>query len=188
MRKAKERIIYNSYDLWENYEADARESLKDNCGIENPTYDQIWEEIYFLDSINWESDKAELEHFFNDGSTWILQGTTGRWDGSHRGGYIFTDFEDMFYKATKDCGYIKFYDENGHFYLQCSHHDGTNDYEIKRITDAGIQYYERWNYSWSDQRTKEQVHDMIMKRYSTLPHYAHKVYGVKKVEYEAKIA
>lgn len=188
MRTAKERIIYSDYDLWDDYEITARESIRENEGKDTPTDNEIWDEIYFLDSINWNDTKSELKKFFDDGSTWILQGTTGRWDGAHKGGYIFTDFSDMFNKAMKDCDYVKFSDKNGHFYLECSHHDGTNHYEIKRMTDAGVEYYERWNESWSDQRSEEHVHDMIMKRYSTLPHYVHRVYGAKKIEYEVNAA
>lgn len=137
-----------------------------------------------MDSINWDADKEQLEEFFNDGSKWILQGNVGRWNGAFRGGFIFDNFMEMFYKAAKDCDYIKFYDINGHFYFMCSHHDGTNLFEIKKVTDAGIAYYERWEEAWSDKRSEEYIHNKIMEKYSTLPHFAHKVYGVKKIEYQ----
>lgn len=184
MRIGKERVIYNNYNLWEDYEQDAREYLRSECAEENPTDSQIWEEIDFLDSINWDADKEQLEEFFNDGSKWILQGTVERWDGTFRGGFIFDNFMEMFYKAAEDCNYIKFYDINGRFYFMCSHHDGTNLFEIKKVTDAGIAYYERWEEAWSDKRSEEYIHNKIMEKYSTLPHFAHKVYGVNKIEYQ----
>ena len=189
MKEAKTRTIYNNYDLYEDYAESAKESLIDNgTEAEDITENNLWEEIYFLDSINWEDEKEQLENFFNDGNTWILQGFTGRWDGTYKGGYIFTDFMEMFYKATKDCDYIHIYDENGHFYIQCSHHDGTNLYEVKKVTQNGTYYLERWEDNWEDKRTEEYIHDQIMKKYSVLPHYMHNVYGCRKTEYKEIVA
>ena len=47
--------------------------------------------------MNWQDEEERLIDFF-EGSTWILQGYSGRWNGTHRGGYIFTDFMEMFQK------------------------------------------------------------------------------------------
>ena len=151
--------------------------------VENITEEKIWEEIYFIDSINWEEEKERLVDFFKN-NTWILQGYTGRWNGNYKGGFIFTDFEEMFDRVTKDCDYIHIYDENGHLFLKCSHHDGTNLYEIKKVTEKGINYIDRWEYDWNDKRTEEYVHNKVMERYSTLPHFAHTIYGCPKVEYK----
>lgn len=63
----------------------------------------------------------------------------------------------MFYKAMTDCDYFRIYDENGHMYLTCSHHDGTNHFEIKIVTEKG---------------------------YTVLPRFAEKIYGCKAREYE----
>ena len=181
MKEAQRRTIYNNYDLWEDYEEYVRENLLDR--EEEVTDDAIWEEIYEQDNLNWQDEKERLIDFF-EGSTWILQGYSGRWNGTHRGGYIFTDFMEMFQKATKDCDYVHIYDENGHLFLKCSHHDGTNLYEIKKVTDKGIDYIDRWENDWDDKRTEEYIHDRVMERYSTLPHFAHTVYGCPKVEYK----
>lgn len=88
------------------------------------------------------------------------------------------------YKAAKDCDYVYIYDENGHFYLRCYHHDGSKYYEIKKVTEKGIKYLENWEHNWNDKRTEENIHDRIMERYSTLPHFAHNVYGCPRVEYK----
>ena len=182
MRKPQRRTIYNNYNLWEDYEEDAREMLEER-GNSNLSENDIWDEINFIDEVNWENEKENLEDFFSEG-TWILRGCVGRWDGNYQAGTIFTDFMEMFYKATRDCDYVHIYDENGHLYLRCSHHDGTNLYEIKKLTDKGIEYLENWEYNWDDKRNERYVHDQIMKRYSVLPQFMHKVYGCPKVEYE----
>lgn len=182
MREPKKRTIYNNYNLWEDYEELARECLKEN-GIDNPTDQNIWDVIYDDDSSNWVLEKERLIEFFS-GGTWILQGYNQLWYGNQRAGYVFTDFMDMFSKAMKDCDYVHIWDENGHMYLECSHHDGTNLYEIKKITAAGIRYLENWEYNWDDKRSEEYVHTMIMKKYSTLPNYMHEIYGCPKIQYE----
>ena len=186
MREAQRRTIYNNYDLWEDYEEFAREILEEYD--EEPSENAIWNVINDQDSANWQDEEERLKEFFDDGSTWILQGYSGRWNGTHKGGYIFTDFMDMFRKATTDCDYVHLYDENGHFYLKCSHHDGTNLYEIKKVTEKGINYIDRWENDWNDKRTEEYIHDRVMERYSTLPHFAHAVYGCPKVEYKKMTA
>lgn len=179
-KKPVVRTIYNSYDLWDSYSVDAKEVCIDNDI--KPTEQNVWDEIYFMDSCNWDDEREQLIDFFS-GSTWILQGTTGLWTGRHKGGCIFTDFMDMYYIAAKDCGYVHIYDENGHFYIKCSHHDGTNLYEIKKLTDKGVCYLERWANKWIDKRKEEYIHDKIVSKYSVLPNYAHKVYECKKREF-----
>ena len=179
----KERIIYNNYDLWEDYEADARENLESMYEYEDPSSDAVWGEIYELDSAIWEDEHERLRKFFDDGY-FILMGTVGRWDGPRAAGYVFKDFDDMFYKAIKDCDYWKFWDDNGHFFFKCSHHDGTNMFEIKRINDKAINFIDNWEYNWNDERTEKEIHEIVWNSnfLSSLPHFAHTVYGCKKHE------
>ena len=186
-RLPKERIIYDNYNLWETYpDKEIKEYFMEENGYEEDeiTDEMIWEERHFLDEINWEEEKERLEKFFLDGNKWILFGTVGRWNGLYRAGTLFDTFDDFFYKATRDCDYWKFYDENGHLYLTCSHHDGTCHYEIKEVTDKGIQYLENWEDNWNDNRTEEYIHTQIIQIYSRLPRFAEKVYGCKRFEYQ----
>lgn len=186
-RVPKSRIIYDNYSLWENYpDEDMKEQLMEN-GVEEEdiTDNMIWQERYFLDEIDWDDTKATLKDFFlNKGNKWMLFGEVGRWNGTYKAGTLFDTFEDFFYEAAKDCDYIRFYDENGHLYLTCSHHDGTCHYEIKEVTEKGIEYLDNWEYNWNDKRSKEYVHTQIFNRYSRLPRFAERVWGAKKVEYE----
>ena len=66
------------------------------------------------------------------------------------------------------CDYIKIWMENGHFYVKGSHHDGTDEVEVKEITDRGNDYYDNWNYG-SDNRTEREVHHKMF----TNSHYTH---------------
>lgn len=178
----KERIIYNSYDLWEDYAEDCREFLAEVYEDDEITDDMIWDKICAYDSIDWDDEHERLKEFFTGHGYFMIRGTVGRWDGSHAAGHIFNDFDEMFYEATRDCAYVKMWDEDGHFYLKCSHHDGTNLFEIKRITDKAYQFADNWSYNWDDKRTEAEIHDIIWDSnfLSSLPHYAHKVYGCRK--------
>ena len=62
MRKPIKRTIYNNYDLWDQYHADAEAYLKEEK--ENPSEDEIWDEIYELDRQNWEEAKDQMVEFF----------------------------------------------------------------------------------------------------------------------------
>lgn len=69
--------------------------------------------------------------------------------------------------------------------LKCSHHDGTNCYEIKKVTQAGIDYYKaRDDECWRNEIIHERT--FATNRLTGLPHFAHTVYGCKKVEYESQ--
>lgn len=80
MRQMKKRVIYSNYDIWDDYEEAARENLLEN-DIKNPTEQQIWDECSFLSEMEWSDTKDSLDSFFEDG-TYILRGTSGRWDGA----------------------------------------------------------------------------------------------------------
>ena len=188
MKIPKERIIYNNYNLWETYSDEYLTEMAHEFGWidddEEPTDNQLITWRYEEDSIDWDAEKEMLDDFFKEVSYIGFFGEIGRWNGVYRGGKIDTDFWKLFNDAITDCDYIKIYDENGHLYLTCSHHDGTCHFEIKEITDEGYEYYDRWNYNWNDNRKESQVMDQIYKRYSRLPNYANKVFGCKKREYE----
>lgn len=184
-RIAKERVIFDNYDIWKLYPDETiREILHEN-GLEDEdiTDKMIEDERYFNIDCDWDNAKYELEQFF-DGKHLLIFGKIGRWNGVISGFDTFDDFMKMFYWATEDCDYWKFYDENGHLYLHCSHHDGSCSYEIKVLTDAGYEYLDRWNYSYNDKRKPSDVGKQLVERYSLLPHFSHKVYGCKRVEYE----
>lgn len=187
-RIPKPRTIYDNYNLCKTYPDEGIKSyfMEENGYEEDEITDEmIWKERYWLDECDWETESERLKKFFLDNpNKWILFGTIGRWDGLYRAGTIFDRFEDFFYEATEDCHYWKFYDENGHLYLTCSHHDGTCCYEIKEMTDKGREYLDNWEYNWNDKRSEEYVHTQIIKRYSRLPRFAEKVYGCKRTEYQ----
>ena len=172
-------IIFDNYNTEEQYtDNDIKEMAIDCEWIDNAddiTDSMIEEWRQEQIDIEWEAVKAELDNLF-DNKTVMFVGTVGRWNGTYAGGKV-GDFWDLFNKAMTDCWYLTLEDIKGHLYLTCSHHDGTNKFEIKVLTDKGKQYYENWEYS-TDARTEQDCHRQIAKRYSLLPRYAKTVYGV----------
>ena len=181
---AKERVIYDNYYLWEKYpDEEIVEYSKANGWMdedEELTDIEMWNIRYEWDRLDWDDAWYELRKYFQ-GKTVGFFGEVGLWHGVYKAGKI-GDFENLWYKAIKDCDYIKVYDENGHLYLTCSHHDGTCHFEIKEITPKGREYLDRWEWG-DDNRTEEYTHNQIYKRYSKLPRYAEKVMGCKAKEY-----
>ena len=147
----KERVIYDNYDFDE------------------------------MNDVYWEDEREILNRFFDGSKQYLIRGYMGRWDGTHAAGHVFDDFDEMFYQAARDCDYWKIWDENGHLYFKCSHHDGTNLFEIKRLTQKGADFLEKWENNFGDFRTTKEAHGIIWNSnfFSGLPYYARAVYGCK---------
>lgn len=179
--KAKERIMYDNYNLETMYE-DAKENIFENTGEDNPTDDQIWDEIYQMDEWNRDDFRTEMEKIL-DGSVFLAIGTCGRWNGTFPGGFLFETFNELFDRFS-DCQYFKIWDENGHLFLKGSHHDGTDEVEIKRVTERGENYFANWEYNWGDKRTEREVHWKMFNdsHYTNLINFAHKIWGCPRRE------
>ena len=172
--------LYSNYYGWID-EEDIKQELIDCERVENEediTDEMIWDEMRFLEEIYWDDLSYELKHFFEKGNAWLLTGSIGRWDGNCRGGYIFNTFEE-FCRCFRDCDYIEITDDAGHLKVKCSHHDGTNFYEVKRVSDFGYEWYDNHGYYIYD---KEKVHTIMWNNnfMTGLPHFARDVYGCKE--------
>ena len=184
MKTPKKRILYSNYNL-DELAGDATEWLIEqhleefpNENNWTPSDQQVWDEIQFMDSCSWDDFEMNFKDFF-DSNTFILQGTIGTWHGQCRGGFVFDSFREMS-QAWENCDYVEIYDENGHLYIRCSHHDGNNHFEIRMLNEKGRDYVDNHYYDYG-----EKVHNKVMKNpYSVLPNCAHKIYGCKRVEYE----
>lgn len=177
MKKAKKRIIYSNYNLWDEYEESARDNLEEK-NILNPTEGQIWDEIYEINDSYWGEILKRLTKFFSDG-LWLLTGTAESHEPVENGGFTFTAFDEMWSRVTKDSDYFIIYDMNGHFYLDCSHYGSYNRYEIKKVTAGGEEYIKK-----CINKDQRQMHKRLYEHYSSIPNYVHTLYGLPRTEYE----
>ena len=171
--------LYSNYYGWIS-EEDLKMNIMESELVDDEddiTDDMLIDERYHLEEIYWDDISYELKHFFDKGNAWLLTGSIGRWDGNYRGGYIFNTFEE-FCKCLKDCDYIEITDNKGHFEVKCSHHDGTNFYEVKRVSDFGCEWYD--NHSWD--MCEGELHTKMWNNnfMTNLPHFARDVYGCKE--------
>ena len=124
--------------------------------------------IYDSTCNNWEDVQEELSAFFAN-STWLLFGTVQRWDGVHQAGTVTSDFINTFYSVTSNCDPVIIYEDKGHLHFEYTHHDGTNHFEIRKLTQRGEEYYDNWRHACDNKRSDRYVHEQIKKYYSTVP-------------------
>lgn len=179
--------IYNSY----TYEKDAdgksfedytREACFENYGedegwatAEDVPEERVQEAMDFDLEQQMEDFKSNMGKWFDDGEVFVLTGTCGRWDGRADGGYVVKSIDD-FFRITKDCDYIAITDDCGRLLIRCSHHDGTNYGEVRKLTPKG----RAWLASHEGDY-RQVVCETLFKNpfLSGRPHYARKWFGTE---------
>ena len=158
---------------------DAKECCRDEKW---ETMDDIPDEdvtrmVYDQEEWDWDDFKAEFRDFIKKSPYgFLMTGCVGTWRGNVDGGCYVDKFDDL-HKFWESCDYIKVYDEGGHLYLEASHHDGNNYAELKELTKEGSDYKDE-HYWDSDREVHEKLWDNT--HYTTLPYYAHRVWGCEK--------
>ena len=141
--KNKEITIYDNYDCFDR-KKEVREFLFNEYAEENEWNSPedipdeiVWDELDMQDRIQWDDVKYKLSALFEK-NVYILTGTCGRWYGERSGGSFIRSVNDLL-SCIEHLDYIRIYDKNGHLYIHGSHHDGSDDYELKRLTHTGYE-------------------------------------------------
>lgn len=168
-----EYVIYDNLD-YDSYKEAARENLAAN-GNTNPTEAELSSEADFLMQNDWQDAKANLTDFFKT-DTWLARGTFGDWTGGGEGGLVFKSFEKLYEAVCQDCDYVRIWDEDGHFHMSGTHHDGTNHVEVVKLSKKGKDIWYEWKAAGEDSDlmnyTRKAIHKLLFERYSDLPNYA----------------
>ena len=159
MRYKKGKVVlFDNYNM-DKYEAEAVVQLAEEQDVDQDEIlddDEIMSRAYSLEEADWEDLAVAMDNAF-DGDNLIVNGDVGRWDGPSHGIEIYSTWQEFISRFGKDCGYFEVYNETGHLYVRCSHHDGTNFCEVKRLTPAGLVHFDNWDmetdkrvakYSW----------------------------------------
>lgn len=170
--------IFDNYDI-DKYLDIARESMEyDGIAPDDINDDILWQYEGDLEREDFNNTLNELESFF-DGKTVMFSGAIGRWCGTHAG-FDVGDFMELFRAYTVDCEYFEIYDDGGSLYIRCSHHDGTNLFQVLTLTNKGAHIFDDWqDYTgkYANCSDKE-IHKILLNRkLSHVPHIAKKVYG-----------
>ncbi len=177
--KEREITIYDNYYSLDR-EKTTREYLFEECAYENGwnspediPNERVKDEIYYQDCELWEYLADDLEALFGK-NVYLLTGTCGRWNGPSQGGKFIRSLND-FTDCIEHLDSVRIFDKNGHLYIHGSHHDGSDDYELKRLTHKGYELAASNHFALD-----RHLHTTIMRYnfYSALPKFAQKVYGI----------
>ena len=153
--------------LFDNYNCDFDEYKKDymeNNDVESIEDSVVWDYISELEHMEWEDMLKELAHIDNYKKC-VAFGAAGTWQGRRDCGKIYDTIEDAINGIIKNCDYIKVWSENGHLYIQATHHDGTHNFEIKPLTYKGWETWDSWNSSYCGKslynKSEYEVLDML---------------------------
>lgn len=170
-KESKKHIIYSSnpYDF---NEEEMKESWYESAEVndweipeDGPSDDQIWEEWNFQNELNWRDIEMEVK-FRNERGSYLVVGTLELWRGPAEGGKIIDGYlTDVLKQCFED--YNKVYWQDKNLKVSAVHHDGTNHFIIKKLTDRGIEFYNNHYYDYDD-RT---MHQKLFKD----AHYTHSV-------------
>lgn len=174
--KNKEITIYDNYYSLDR-EKEIREFLLETSDGYSSTDEipdeRVWDEMDLQDREQWSDVTAELSTLFAK-DVYLLAGTCGKWYGPVQGGRFIRSIHG-FLTCLGHLECVRIYDRNGHFYIHGSHHDGSDDYELKRLTNKGYELADKNQFA-----KDRKLHNAIMhcNFYSALPRYAQKVYGL----------
>lgn len=198
-KESKKNIIYSD-DPYDFNEKEMLESICDfrqcneypgcedcekcSCeGCENcPSDDELWEHWHNQCELDLDDIEAEVD-FYGERGSYLIIASLGLWNGRFDGGRLV---EGTLSEAIKTCfeDYNKVYWQDKNLKVEATHHDGTNYFVIKKLTDRGIEFYN--NHEWEmDART---LNEKLFRD----AHYSHsvdffaRIYGWVKDRKEVK--
>lgn len=162
----KKKVIW-SYDTSEWDINEAKESFFEVRGYETDDEDELNEfitetnEEYLYD----EQMNIEIHEKHHGVKHYIVLADLGLWNGRHDGGKVIHGMWNTITQCFED--YNEIYQEGNLLKVKAIHHDGTNYFKIRELTQRGLDYYHR-NISWMGSK---EVHERLFKD----PHYSNHV-------------
>lgn len=159
-----EVVLYDDLDLMS--EEEARELDPDltdeeiDMFIEDTKRDEL---DNFIEEFKWYLDRY----------TFIAAGTLGLWYGDVPCNTIVKNIND-FDRLMQDADNIRIVDNKGHLQVEAHHHDGVNKFELRKLNDKGLAYYERNECELPIKTLHERL---FTNNYSQLPHYLKHLQG-----------
>ena len=187
-KESKKNIIYSN-DPYDFNEEEMKESWYELAEVndweipeDGPSDDELWEEWYDQKERDWDDIEGEVKYHDERGS-YLIIASLGLWNGRFDGGKIIDGYLNKVIRACFE-DYNKVYWQDKNLKVEAIHHDGTNHFIIKKLTDRGIEFYHNHYYDYDD-RT---MHQKLFKD----AHYSHsvdffaKLYGWVKDRKEVK--
>lgn len=119
---------------------------------------------------------AEFLYTIEDlGYTVVAQGKQKRWDGVSGAGF-YGDFDKLISTIVYNFDDVTISEEKGHLYIDATDHDGGLTFEVKKVNDKGLDYFDKWQKKWHI--SERECHENIFKRMSVLPRLIKIVRGI----------
>lgn len=182
-KQTKKQNIVVLFDSYNNYDFDKIKAELIEVNDEPISDDYVYDLISLCQEDDWNEMMSYLKSV-EKYHKWVILGSAGTWQGSRECSQIFDNIDNAISAITRDCEFIKVWSENGHLYVQASHHDGTHNLELKLITDKGWEIYDNWLSSCCgaslDAKNRYQVFEMIFdyNLFSKLPRVEKVVLGI----------
>jgi hypothetical protein len=145
-KNVKEITLFDNYNVSEDFDEEKKGLQECNPDMEI-TDEMVWESLSDCERDEWDACKDTLHDIFGDNNV-IAMGKAGTWRGRFECGRLFGDIDKAVSACIKDCDNIKVVQlGNGIVEITSSHHDGTNTFEIKGITERGRYVYDSWVYN-----------------------------------------
>jgi len=135
---AKRETVFDEFEQTVAYHDDA---LEDDPGLGD---DSAWRIAAEDVAEDFDRILSDIEDRMGEG-VFLIRGTFGAWDGPHR---VATFIEDA--KGIREAldirgdSSVSIITEGPHLYIEQSHHDGHNSYELRRLSPKGLQRYAGW--------------------------------------------
>ena len=152
-------------------------------GCENcPSDDELWEHWNDECEDSWNIITEEID-MYDEAGTYLVIASLGLWNGRFDGGKIIDGYLNKVIRACFE-DYNKVYWQDKNLKVKATHHDGTNYFIIKKLTDRGIEFYNNHYYDYDD-RT---MHQKLFRdaHYSHSVNFFARIYGWVKDRKEVK--
>lgn len=163
---AKIKTVWN----WDVYNWDREEAREEYYGVFGEYPKDEYTLTEFMEETNahyLEDEQGNIEcHELNyPVKYYLVTGDLGLWYGTVQGGKIIRGLWRAIHECFEDYNHI--YQEGKRLKVKAIHHDGTNLFQIKELTNRGVAYWQRHEEEMSDR----ELHQRLFKD----SHYSHEV-------------
>ena len=146
--KMKKNMIW-SYDT-SNWDEEEMRNMYEECYEETPSDETLQQYISDVNSDYLGDVKSEIDFYENkhEKKEYIVLADLGLWNGRFDGGKIITGLWNAISKCFED--YNEIYEEKGRLKVTAHHHDVTNYFQIKELTEKGEKFAENHKWDLSD--------------------------------------
>ena len=172
--KAQQKI----YNIW-NYDTsnwdkdEAKKSFFEQYNFYPESEEELKEFIEKTNQSYLEDGQYEVEYYetLYGPKYYIVIANLGLWYGTTDGGKIILGLWQSIQECFEDFNHV--YVEGKRLKVDAIHHDGTNHFEIRELTDRGVEYWRKHEHDMGDRELHQRLFNDS--------HYSHEVSLFKEI-------